>query len=92
MAQEMDIAGGVTEALGDDVRRQTLDERCAQGLVALLPIESRMGKEGCISHTILILYGVPNVKTYNIKTDLLLPSHQDSEVTARHQKLCLSTH
>ena len=50
MAQEVDIAGGVTESLGNDVRRQTLDEGRAQGFVASLPVATRMGEEGSIGH------------------------------------------
>ncbi len=41
MAQEVDIASGVTESLGNDVRQQTLDEGRA-GLHGVSPVATRM--------------------------------------------------
>ena len=56
VSEQIDIGGRISEAFGDDLGRQAIDEGGAQGLIAALPFMHGVEEEVLIAHASLMAY------------------------------------
>ena len=56
VSEQIDIGGRISEAFGDDLGRQAIDEGGAQRLIAALPFMHRVEEEVLVAHARLMAY------------------------------------
>ena len=67
MSEQMHIGHRISEALGDHLGRQAIDEGGSQGLIAALPFMHGVKEEVFVAHESLIAYDGNNVNYKFIK-------------------------